>query len=122
MPRLIPQKERLTKDVRYQEFNEVTPDVMENRTSGVASFLASLGAAIPQPGGQFAAVANCGFLPADFGACASVLDEMEILVQENGKFLTELPKLGILYLRWRVRWTAKSVCSLFVFEEARGSL
>ena len=27
-PCLTPQKERLTKDVRYQEFNEVTPDRM----------------------------------------------------------------------------------------------
>ena len=27
-PCLNPQKERLTKDVRYQEFNEVTPDRM----------------------------------------------------------------------------------------------
>jgi hypothetical protein len=39
-PGLNLQKERLTKDVRYQEFNEVTPDGWMKQ-SGVTSFLSS---------------------------------------------------------------------------------
>jgi hypothetical protein len=37
-PRLNPQKERLTKDVRYQEFNEVTPDCLDESSQGSLHF------------------------------------------------------------------------------------
>ena len=38
-PRLNPQKERLTKDVRYQEFNEVTPDCSDENSQGSLHFM-----------------------------------------------------------------------------------